>query len=77
MHYHIETHISEVNLFLFSFGGGTTISSFYYVLFWFQVVGVDRKNGCKLMSFQELSSRGRGSRDASITLDSIKVYKLL
>ncbi|KAL6223528.1 hypothetical protein ACLB2K_006913 [Fragaria x ananassa] len=38
-----------------------------------EVVGVDRKNGCKLMSFQELSSRGRGSRDASITLDSIKV----
>ncbi|XP_050372696.1 DNA ligase 6 isoform X2 [Argentina anserina] len=38
-----------------------------------EVVGVDRKNGSKLMSFQELSSRGRGSRDASITLDSIKV----
>lgn len=28
MHYHRETHISEVNLFLFSFGGGTTIISF-------------------------------------------------
>lgn len=40
---------------------------------WFQVVAIDRKNGYKLMSFQELSSRGRGSKDASITLDSIKV----
>ncbi|KAL5571330.1 hypothetical protein UlMin_020927 [Ulmus minor] len=38
-----------------------------------EVVAIDRKNGCKLMSFQELSSRGRGSKDASITLDSIKV----
>ncbi|KAL6286716.1 hypothetical protein ACE6H2_011106 [Prunus campanulata] len=38
-----------------------------------EVVAIDRKNGLKLMSFQELSSRGRGSRDTSITLDSIKV----
>ncbi|XP_048327541.2 DNA ligase 6 [Ziziphus jujuba] len=38
-----------------------------------EVVAIDRKNGCKLMSFQELSSRGRGSKDTSITLDSIKV----
>lgn len=52
---------------------GTTLNSLRYVIFLFQVVGVDRKNGCRLMSFQELSSRGRGSRDASITLDSIKV----
>ena len=41
---------------------------------WFQVVAIDRKNGSKLMSFQELSSRGRGSKDTSITLDSIKVW---
>ncbi|XP_068303185.1 DNA ligase 6 isoform X1 [Pyrus communis] len=38
-----------------------------------EVVAVDRNNGHKLMSFQELSSRGRGGRDTSITLDSIKV----
>ncbi|PON77470.1 DNA ligase, ATP-dependent [Parasponia andersonii] len=38
-----------------------------------EIVAIDRKNNCKLMSFQELSSRGRGSKDASITLDSIKV----
>ncbi|KAF3443459.1 hypothetical protein FNV43_RR13141 [Rhamnella rubrinervis] len=37
------------------------------------VVAIDRKNGSKLMSFQELSSRGRGGKDTSITLDSIKV----
>ncbi|EXC20557.1 DNA ligase 1 [Morus notabilis] len=37
-----------------------------------EVVAIDRKSGCKLMSFQELSSRGRGSKDTSITLDSIK-----
>ena len=40
---------------------------------WFQVVAIDRKSSCKLMAFQELSSRGRGSKDTSITLDSIKV----
>ncbi|KAF3444323.1 hypothetical protein FNV43_RR14013 [Rhamnella rubrinervis] len=38
-----------------------------------EVVAIDRKNGSKLMSFQELSSRGRGGKDTSITLDSIKV----
>ncbi|XP_030507869.2 DNA ligase 6 isoform X1 [Cannabis sativa] len=38
-----------------------------------EIVAIDRKNGCKLLSFQELSSRGRGSKDISITLDSIKV----
>lgn len=38
-----------------------------------EVVAVDRKNGCKLMSFQELSSRERGSKDSSIAVDSIKV----
>ncbi|XP_010243754.1 PREDICTED: DNA ligase 6-like isoform X2 [Nelumbo nucifera] len=38
-----------------------------------EVVAVDRKNGCKLMSFQELSSRERGSKNSLITVDSIKV----
>ncbi|KAM7529810.1 hypothetical protein LguiB_033220 [Lonicera macranthoides] len=38
-----------------------------------EVVAVDRKNGCKLMSFQELSSRERGSKDSLISVDSIKV----
>ncbi|XP_008787626.2 DNA ligase 6 isoform X2 [Phoenix dactylifera] len=38
-----------------------------------EVVAVDRKNGCKLMSFQELSSRERGRKDSSITVNSIKV----
>lgn len=38
-----------------------------------EVVAVDRKNGCRLMSFQELSSRGRGSKDTFITVDSVKV----
>jgi DNA ligase-1 len=38
-----------------------------------QVVAVDRKNGCKLMSFQELSSRERGSKDSSIAVNKIKV----
>lgn len=38
-----------------------------------EVVAVDRKNGCKLMSFQELSSRERGRKDSLITVDSIKV----
>ncbi|KAI4352147.1 hypothetical protein L6164_006427 [Bauhinia variegata] len=37
-----------------------------------EIVGVDRKCG-RLMSFQELSSRGRGSKDSLITMDSIKV----
>ncbi|XP_043702272.1 DNA ligase 6 isoform X2 [Telopea speciosissima] len=38
-----------------------------------EVVAVDRRNGCKLMSFQELSSRERGSKDSLIMVDSIKV----
>ncbi|XP_031395573.1 DNA ligase 6 isoform X1 [Punica granatum] len=37
-----------------------------------EIVAVDR-NRSKLMSFQELSSRERGSRDSSIPVDSIKV----
>ncbi|KAL7190750.1 hypothetical protein ACSBR2_022933 [Camellia fascicularis] len=38
-----------------------------------EVVAVDRKNGRKLLSFQELSSRERGSKDSLIMVDSIKV----
>ncbi|KAJ0971603.1 hypothetical protein J5N97_019562 [Dioscorea zingiberensis] len=38
-----------------------------------EIVGVDRKIGNKLMSFQELSSRRRGSKNSSISKDSIKV----
>ncbi|XP_077243975.1 DNA ligase 6-like isoform X2 [Tasmannia lanceolata] len=38
-----------------------------------EVVAVDRKNGSKLMSFQELSSRERGGKDSSISMDRIKV----
>jgi len=42
----------------------------------FQIVGIDRKNGYRYMAFQELSSRGRGSKDASVTADSLKVWNL-
>ncbi|KAL3378170.1 hypothetical protein AABB24_004205 [Solanum stoloniferum] len=38
-----------------------------------EVVAIDRQNGPKLMSFQELSSRERGSKDSVIALDKIKV----
>ncbi|KAK3218320.1 hypothetical protein Dsin_012290 [Dipteronia sinensis] len=38
-----------------------------------EVVAIDRKNGYKLMSFQELSSRERGRKDSLITVNSIKV----
>ncbi|KAG7586032.1 DNA ligase ATP-dependent central [Arabidopsis thaliana x Arabidopsis arenosa] len=38
-----------------------------------EVVATDRMNGNKLMSFQELSTRERGSKDALITTESIKV----
>lgn len=38
-----------------------------------EVVAIDRKNGSKLMSFQELSSRERGTKDSIIALDKIKV----
>ncbi|XP_011099506.1 DNA ligase 6 isoform X3 [Sesamum indicum] len=37
-----------------------------------EVVAIDRRNS-KLMSFQELSSRERGSKDSLIALDKIKV----
>ena len=38
-----------------------------------KVVGIDRKKGNKLMSFQELSSRERGNKHSSIAIDNIKV----
>ncbi|XP_047317657.1 DNA ligase 6 [Impatiens glandulifera] len=38
-----------------------------------EIVAVDRKNGCKLLSFQELSSRERGGRNSSISIDNIKI----
>ncbi|WVZ07015.1 hypothetical protein V8G54_020361 [Vigna mungo] len=41
-----------------------------------EVVGIDRKNGCRIMSFQELSSRGRGGKDALVTEESIKFSSL-
>ncbi|XP_061338342.1 DNA ligase 6 isoform X2 [Gastrolobium bilobum] len=37
-----------------------------------EVVGIDRKNGSRIMSFQELSSRGRGSKDTLVTTERIK-----
>ncbi|KAI4389328.1 hypothetical protein MLD38_001564 [Melastoma candidum] len=37
-----------------------------------EVVAVDREN-CKLMSFQELSSRKRGGRDSLVSIDKIQV----
>ncbi|KAK3001743.1 hypothetical protein RJ639_020275, partial [Escallonia herrerae] len=39
-----------------------------------EIVAVDRKNDHKLMSFQELSSRERGSRNSLIAVDSIKIH---
>ncbi|KAK7295752.1 hypothetical protein RJT34_18664 [Clitoria ternatea] len=38
-----------------------------------EIVGIDRKNGHRIMSFQELSSRGRGGKDMLVTTESIKV----
>ncbi|PAN29161.2 hypothetical protein PAHAL_5G202700 [Panicum hallii] len=38
-----------------------------------EVVGIDRKKGNRLMSFQELSSRERGNKHSSIAIDNIKV----
>ncbi|XP_066312342.1 DNA ligase 6 isoform X3 [Miscanthus floridulus] len=38
-----------------------------------EVVGIDRKKGNKLMSFQELSSRERGNKHSSISIENIKV----
>lgn len=36
-------------------------------------MGIDRKKGNKLMSFQELSSRERGNKHSSISIENIKV----
>ncbi|PNY17828.1 ATP-dependent DNA ligase, partial [Trifolium pratense] len=38
-----------------------------------EVVAIDRKNGYRIMSFQELSSRARGGKDTLVTKESIKV----
>ncbi|XP_042387905.1 DNA ligase 6-like isoform X3 [Zingiber officinale] len=38
-----------------------------------EVVAVDRTNGRKLLSFQELSSRERGNKDSSISTEKIRV----
>ncbi|GER35611.1 DNA ligase [Striga asiatica] len=38
-----------------------------------EVVAIDRTNNLKLMSFQELSSRERGSKESLIAVDKIKV----
>lgn len=39
-----------------------------------QVVAVDRGNGNKLLAFQHLSTRERGSKDgSSVNLENIKV----
>jgi hypothetical protein len=46
-----------------------------FVIFFVQtkVVGIDRKKGNKMMSFQELSSRERGNKKSSIAIENIKV----
>lgn len=41
------------------------------------MVGIDRKNGHKFLSFQELSARERGGKATLISLDRIKVYTRL
>ncbi|MQL69836.1 hypothetical protein Taro_002105 [Colocasia esculenta] len=41
-----------------------------------EIVAVDRKNGNRLMAFQQLSSRERGSRDSGVLLGSIKFKSL-
>lgn len=38
-----------------------------------EVVGINRKKGNELMSFQELSSRERGNKHSSISIENIKV----
>ena len=44
--------------------------------FRFQVVAVDRENDSKLLAFQHLSTRERGSKDgSSVSLQNIKVSK--
>ncbi|KAL2896308.1 DNA ligase 6 [Bienertia sinuspersici] len=39
-----------------------------------EVVGIDRKNAHKFLSFQELSARERGSKTSMVSVDGIKVY---
>ena len=46
---------------------------YIYIFVQIKVVGIDRKKGNKLMSFQELSSRERGNKHSSIAIDNIKV----
>ncbi|KAE8802850.1 hypothetical protein D1007_21387 [Hordeum vulgare] len=41
-----------------------------------EVVGIDRNKGNRLMSFQELSSRERGSKNSSIAIQNIKVVDI-
>ena len=48
--------------------------AFFYEI---QVVATDRKNGNQLMSFQELSTRERGSKEALVTTKSIKVLNTI
>lgn len=38
-----------------------------------EVVAIDRRNECKLLSFQELSSRERGGKDSLVVVENIKV----
>ncbi|XP_042500637.1 DNA ligase 6 isoform X2 [Macadamia integrifolia] len=60
--------LTDGSVRVFSRNGDETTSRFPDL-----VVAVDRRNGCKLMSFQELSSRERGSKDSLVMVDSIKV----
>lgn len=39
-----------------------------------EVVGINRKKGNELMSFQELSSRERGNKHSSISIENIKTF---
>lgn len=39
------------------------------------MVAIDRKHGRRLMSFQELSTRERGSKDSLVDVDKIKVIR--
>lgn len=51
-----------------------SVMAFFYEI---QVVATDRKNGNQLMSFQELSTRERGSKEALVTTKSIKVLNTI
>ena len=39
------------------------------------MVAIDRNNDRRLMSFQELSTRERGSKDSMVDVDKIKVIQ--